>query len=227
MVDTLVLGASAARHGGSSPLSRTILRRSFHELWRMVHHVIYIPGLGSPNPRWQRWLVSTWRLWGIRPETFLIKWGDGEAFQPKLERLLRRIDELHAKGHEVSLVAASAGAGAAINAFAQRKDIVSGVVCIAGKVNSPGAIGDSYRSSNPDFIESADQVQFSLDKLDFDTDRPRIMSRYAMFDPVVPKAHSLVAGGKNVMVWTSGHSITIATQLLFGAPVFIRFLKNI
>jgi pimeloyl-ACP methyl ester carboxylesterase len=191
-----------------------------------VHHVIYIPGLGKPNPRSQRWLVSTWRLWGVRAETFLIKWGDGEPFQPKLQRLLKRIDELHATGDSVSLVAASAGAGAAINAFAQRKDAISGVVCIAGKVNSPGTIGDSYRSSNPDFIESADQVQFSLDKLDFDADRPRIMSRYAVFDPLIPKIHSEVAGGKNVILPSIGHSFTIATQLLFGAPVFIRFLKN-
>jgi pimeloyl-ACP methyl ester carboxylesterase len=170
-------------------------------------------------------LVASWRWWGVRPETFLIKWGNGEAFAPKLERLLKRIDELHAQGHRVSLVAASAGAGAAINAFALRKDVVSGVVCIAGKINSPGAIGESYRSSVPDFIESADQVQFSLDKLDFDTDRPRIMSRYAVLDLLVPRSHSLVAGGKNVTVPSIGHSVTIAIQLLFGAPTFLRFLK--
>jgi pimeloyl-ACP methyl ester carboxylesterase len=193
----------------------------------MVHTLIYIPGLGSPEARWQRRLISTWRLWGVRPETFLIQWGDGEPFAPKLERLLKRIDELHAEGHKVSLVAASAGAGAAINAFAQRKNVLNGIVCIAGKVNSPGTIGENYRDTNPDFIESADQVQFSLDKLDFDTDRPRIMSRYAFFDPLIPKQHSEVAGGKNVMVWTIGHSVTIATQLLFGAPIFISFLKQL
>jgi pimeloyl-ACP methyl ester carboxylesterase len=193
----------------------------------MVHTLIYIPGLGSPEARWQLRLISTWRLWGVRPELFLIKWGDGEPFAPKLDRLIKRIDELHAKGHKVSLVAASAGAGAAINAFTHRKDVINGVVCIAGKVNSPGTIGESYRDMNPDFFDSANQVQFSLDNLDFDTDRPRIMSRYAFFDPLIPKQHSEVAGGKNVMVWTIGHSVTIATQLLFGAPIFISFLKQL
>jgi pimeloyl-ACP methyl ester carboxylesterase len=192
----------------------------------MAHHIIYIPGLGKPNPRWQRALVSKWRFYGVKPETFLIKWGDGDPFKPKLERLLKRIDELHSQGHIVSLVAASAGAGAAINAFAERKDVINGVVCIAGKINNPETIGEVLRSTNPDFMESARQVQFSLDKLDFDTDRPRIMSRYGMFDPIVPKSHSEVSGARNVRVKTSGHSVTIATQLLLPAPIF-KFLKSI
>jgi hypothetical protein len=52
------------------------------------------------------------------------------------------IKELHGQDRIVSLVGASAGAGAAINAFAARKNIVNGVVCIAGKVNNPDAIGE-------------------------------------------------------------------------------------
>jgi hypothetical protein len=190
-----------------------------------IHDVIFIPGLGDANPRAQRRLVSTWRLWGVRPQLFHINWGDGEAFSPKLERLLALIDKCLEKGHTVSLVSASAGAGAAINAFASRKDKISGVVCIAGKINNPETIGPRYSTGNPAFVESARQVQFSLDKLDFDTDRPRIQSRYAIFDPVVPREDSEVAGGKNRTVPSFGHSVTIATQLLFGAPCFLRFLK--
>jgi hypothetical protein len=193
----------------------------------MSHVIIYIPGLGQPEARGQRRLVSTWRLYGVRPETFLMKWGDGEPFALKFERLLQRIDDLHKQGHDVSLVAASAGAGAAINAFAHRKDTVNGVVCLAGKINSPGAIGGNYRSRNPDFVESADMVPASMKRLDYENDRPRIMSRYAMFDPVVSKKDSLIAGGNNVMVLTSGHALTIAVQLLFGVAIWVRFLKNI
>jgi pimeloyl-ACP methyl ester carboxylesterase len=190
-----------------------------------IHDVIYIPGLGDANPRAQRGLVATWRLWGVRPQLFHINWGNGEAFTPKLERLLALIDENLAQGHTVSLVASSAGAGAAINAFAGRKGRLNGVVCIAGKINSPETIGPRYSTGNPAFVGSARQVQFSLDKLDFDTDRSRILSRYAMFDPVVPRRDSQVAGGRNRTVLSFGHSITIATQLLFGAPSFLRFLK--
>jgi hypothetical protein len=218
MVDTLVLGASAERREGSSPFIRTIY-------FMKIHDVIYIPGLGDVNPRTQRGLIATWRLWGVRPQLFHINWGDGEAFAPKLERLLALIDDIAAKGHTVSLVASSAGAGAAINAFAARKKQINGVVCIAGKVNNPDTIGPRYSDGNPAFVESARQVQFSLDKLDFDTERSRIQSRYAIFDPVIPQRDSEVAGGQNKTVLGIGHSATIATQLLFGAPSFLRFLK--
>lgn len=192
-----------------------------------IHSVIYVPGLGDADPKGQRRLVATWRLWGVRPHLFHMNWADGEAFEPKLERLLKLIDGLHAKGNRVSLVGASAGAGAVINAFAARKDKVDGVVCIAGKINNPDAIGQSYRRKNPAFVESAQQVQFSLDKLDWDTDRPRIQSRYAFLDAIVPKHDSQVSGADNRMVPSIGHAFTIATQLLFGTPSFLRFLKQL
>lgn len=192
----------------------------------MARSIIYIPGFGDTNPRAQRLLISTWRLWGVRPQLFHINWGDGEAFSPKLERLVALIDDEVAKGNSVALVSASAGAGAAINAFALRKEAITGVVCIAGKVNNPDNIGSNYSTGNPAFVESARQVQFSLDKLDFDTDRSRILSRYALFDPVVSRDDSVIAGAHNRTIWSIGHSVTIATQLIFGAPSFIGFLKR-
>lgn len=156
----------------------------------------------------------------------LMLWSEDEPFGLKLQRLLDTIDVLHAKGHKVSLVGASAGAGAVINALAKRKDVVSGVVCISGKINHPEAIGSGYRRRTPAFVESAYSVQASLDELDFDTDRPRIQSRYAIFDEVVPTRDSEVVGGRNKTVPSFGHAITIATQLVFGAPFFLRFLKK-
>jgi hypothetical protein len=156
-----------------------------------------------------------------------MQWGNGESFHTKLERLLKLIDDEVSKGQQVSLVGASAGAGAVIHAFAHRKETIHGVICIAGKVNNPDTIGPRYSRGNSAFVESARNVQFSLDKLDFDIERKRIESRYAIYDPVVPREDSEIAGAHNHAVPTVGHSITIATQLLFGAPSFIRFLKRI
>lgn len=192
----------------------------------MKHSVIYIPGLGDVNPRGQLALVRAWKWYGVEPHFFQMNWADGEAFAPKLDRLLMLIDGQHAKGNKVSLVAASAGAGAAINAFAARKNVVSGVVLIAGWVNFPEDIGQGYRRKNPAFVESANLVQSSLDKLGFDADRARIQSRHAIFDPVVPQKYSEVIGGNNVTVPSVGHATTIATQLAVGAPSFLRFLKH-
>jgi len=190
------------------------------------HSVLYVPGLGDRSYKGQQLLISTWRLWGVRPHMIRMIWDEGDAFAPKLQKLLDKIDELHSQGHTVSLVGASAGGGAVINAYAMRKEKINGVVCISGKINRPEGIGQNYRRHSPAFVDSAYQVQASLDKLDFEHDRPRIQSRYAIIDPVVPTSDSEVVGGNNKTVPTVGHSITIATQLLFGAPFFIRFLKK-
>lgn len=177
-------------------------------------------------PTGQRKLVSAWRIWGVQPHFIQMNWGDGKPFEPKLNKILAKIDDLHAKGHQVSLVGASAGGGAVINAFAARKEKVASVVTLSGKINDPDGIGTRYSGPNPAFVESAFMVQPSLDKLDFYKDRSRIQSRYAFFDPIVPLSDSKVVGANNNMLPTIGHGFTIATQLLFGAPVFLHWLKQ-
>jgi pimeloyl-ACP methyl ester carboxylesterase len=191
------------------------------------HTVIYIPGIGDDIKKLQSTLIKKWRLYGVQPLVHEMPWMDQEPFASKLERLVALIKELHGQDRIVSLVGASAGAGAAINAFAQRSGKVNGIVCIAGKVNNPESIGDGYRQRSPSFIESANQVQFSLDILDEGNYRSRIMSRYALFDPIIPREDSIVLGGVNITVPTFGHSVTIAEQLLLGAPNYLRWLKRL
>jgi hypothetical protein len=186
-------------------------------------HIIYIPGIGDTTATWQKRAVKTWMLWGVTPHTFQMIWADGEAFEPKFKRLLGLIDEC-AKDGSVSLVCASAGASAAIPAFAARKDVISGLVCIAGKIHHPGAIGGAYRSRNPAFVEGAHLVADALQEL---KDRHGdILSIRSAFDPIVPARDSILRGAHNRMTMVMGHAATIGTQLLFGAPRFLRFLKD-
>jgi hypothetical protein len=193
----------------------------------MKYSVIYVPGLGDKNPKGQRALVNMWRFWGVTPHFVQMYWADGEAFELKLKRITDKIDALHAEGNKIGLVGSSAGAGAAINAFAARKEIVSGVVTICGKINHPEDIGPKYSGPNPAFVGSAFMVQKSLDQLSFKHERKRIQSRYAFIDPLVTTNDSRVTGGKNRMVPTIGHSTTIATQMIFAAPFFLHWLKKI
>lgn len=125
----------------------------------------------------------------------------------------------------VSLVCASAGATAAINAYAARPQITA-VVSISGKINHPSAVGEGYKRKNPAFWESMQQTPASLDKLNA-KQRGRILSIRAVADPIVPARDSIVQGAQNQVVPTIGHITTIATQLLFGAPYFLRFIKRI
>jgi hypothetical protein len=189
-----------------------------------MHTVIYIPGLGDSRVAGQQLAVRTWRLWGVNPELFQMNWADGEAFAPKFDRLLKQIDAASKRG-SVSIVCASAGATAAMNAFAARKMVIVGVVCIAGKINNPHAIGDYYRRTNPAFPESAHAAQEALNELTAH-DRSKILSIRGMVDPWVPARDSILEGAKNRMTWTSGHALTIGWQLVIGAPFWMRFLKQ-
>ncbi|MGC1176831.1 MAG: hypothetical protein WA843_02070 [Candidatus Saccharimonadales bacterium] len=188
-------------------------------------HLIYIPGLGDHRNKGQRWAVSTWCWWGVEAEFFLMNWADKETWELKFERLLARIDELAKNGESVALVGASAGASAAINAFAARKDVVAGVVCVAGKINRPKAIREHYKQTDPAFVTSVVACQQALASLTA-KDRARILSRFAVFDGVVTTSDSRIPGARNRFTPMIGHPTTIAFQLIFGAPGFIRFLKQ-
>ena len=191
----------------------------------MKLHVIYIPGIGDDRTGLQEKIIRTWRLWGVEPELWSMDWADDRSWKSKFKLLLGRIDDLAAAGQKVALVGASAGGSAVINTYAARQDKISGIVCIAGKVNNPETIGQRYRRRNRSFVESADQCADSL-KLLNEARRKRISSRYGIFDELVPKKDSRIPGAHNRVVLSAGHGINIATQIIFGAPFFIRFLKN-
>lgn len=189
-------------------------------------HVIYIPGLGDEQePKGQIWAVRRWHRYGINSELFRMRWGDGKPWQPKFERLLARIDQLASENKDVGLVAASAGASVAVNAFAERPGKVVGIVLIAGKVNRVEAIHPLHYTKNPAMPASVKQAAGSLAVLD-STRRRRILSRYGLIDGYVKRADSYIPGACNRPVLTFGHFFNIAFQLTFGAPSFIRFLKK-
>jgi pimeloyl-ACP methyl ester carboxylesterase len=188
-------------------------------------HIIYIPGLGRGDYRGQRQAISLWRFWGVEAELFPSNWGDKQPWQPKLDRLLARVDELVAEGKRVGLVGVSAGGSAAINVYAARQDAIVGVVGICGWINYPQDINPIHFKINPAFVASARQCQESLNSLDGQA-RRRIQSRYAVIDKVVSRPHSRIDGANNRLLPSIGHGFTIVTQILFGAPGFIRFLKR-
>ena len=188
-------------------------------------HLIYIPGLGDHKSSGQQMIVNTWKWWGVTSELFQINWADGEQWDPKFERLLACIDRASFASKDVGLVGASAGATAVINAFHARKSSIVGVVLIAGKINHPETISQSLTQKNVAFGPAAQRASAALAKLS-KGERSRIMSRYALFDPIVPAADSHVPGARNCVQPTIGHAFTIASQMFYAAPLFIRFLRN-
>jgi pimeloyl-ACP methyl ester carboxylesterase len=188
-------------------------------------YLLYLPGIGDAGGRFQPRAVNTWKYWGVESELYSMHWADDVPWEDKFAGLLSRIDELSSE-YAVALVGASAGAAAAVNAYAARKDKLVGIICICGKINNPDTIGKRYRGMNPSFVTAAYQTSASLDQLN-SVSRKRILCRYALFDQVIyTKADSRVPGARNRLVPSLFHSPTIALEITFGAPSFIRFLKK-
>lgn len=189
-------------------------------------YVIYVPGLGDENIAFQAKAVNLWRWFGVKPDIVQMNWSDIERWEAKRNRLLMRIDTARAQGFPVALVGASAGAAAVISAFAARQEDIVGCVIIAGKVNHPETIGDSYRQHAPRFVEAANDTPRALASL-LPASRQHISSRYALIDGVVRRADSHIPGAHNKRILVFGHVFVIASQLLCGAPFFLHFLKRL
>jgi len=187
--------------------------------------VLYVPGLGDTNLGGQRLAVWIWHLWGVQAEIVPMHWESSESTDSKLTRLLERIDALAAQKMPVGLVGVSAGASMVITAYSLRKSQLAGCVLLAGKVNRAAAIGARYRAQNPALVDSVQACERALATLNA-SDRMHIQSRYGLIDPVVARADSSVPGAQNHRLWAIGHTGTIVVQLVFGAPLFLRFLKK-
>jgi pimeloyl-ACP methyl ester carboxylesterase len=189
-------------------------------------NAIYIPGLGDKTAYGQELIIQTWLIYGVKGHCERMLWADGRPFAPKLQRLLDRIDALHQEGKQVALVASSAGATAALAAFAQRQDVVKGVVCICGKINDTTNVSPATFAENVSFRQSLYQLQDILPTLSIDA-RKKIMSIHPITDNVVPIENTIISGAEEVIIPTHGHSKSIAYGLIIAAHRWTAFLRSL
>jgi pimeloyl-ACP methyl ester carboxylesterase len=188
-------------------------------------HIIYVPGLGDTKVTVQRWAFRWWRIYGVRPQLFHVNWANGEPFQPKLQSLLQLIDDITASGDRVSLVSASAGASAALNAFVARPEKIQRVACICGKIQRPEAVSPVLYQRNPAFQDSMQMLAASLAKLQ-PSDRARILSTHPLFDEMVPVPDTRLDGAIYQVLPSAFHLISIGYGLTLGSWRIARFLKK-
>jgi predicted alpha/beta hydrolase family esterase len=189
-------------------------------------HLIYIPGLGDRRVYGQRLAVAAWRLWGVTAEVVQMRWDDHEPWESKLGRLLARIDVATGAGRQVALVGASAGAAAAVHAYARRSQALVGCVLIAGKVNRPETVAAWHAQAHPAFVQAIAACPALISQLD-PASLARIQCRYAANDMVLVAADSDIPGTQHIVLPSLPHPVTIGIQLVFGAPLFIGFLRRI
>lgn len=190
----------------------------------MKHYLIYVPGLGDAKTTFQELAVKSWRLRGVRSETYAMRWSKGRNFDTKFKGLLDRIDTLMSEGYEVSLVGASAGGSVVMNALAARPGLHS-VIGICAVMNTSVKPHPLYYRKNPAFKGSMELLEKSLATLK-PAERHRVMSLRALVDPVVSRRSSAIRGALHARTWTMGHFVTIAYVLTFGAGKFVRFAKK-
>jgi len=189
----------------------------------MAYHAIYIPGLGDKRPYGQNIAIQLWRFFGITPHYFPLGWNKPEGYSTKQNRLIQKIETLSKNGDVVSLVGVSAGASAALNAYAQSNKI-SKTILISGKINNADTISPKFFLENPDFKQSMQLVKVSLQKLPLNK-VSNIMSTHPWRDQTVPILDTIVDGAKEKTLPGWSHATGIFFGAIFGAASISRFIR--
>ncbi|MFA5004356.1 MAG: hypothetical protein WC498_03730 [Candidatus Saccharimonadales bacterium] len=189
------------------------------------HAVIYVPGLGDGRVGGRRALIATWRIYGVRPVVHQMNWADKQPFAVKLQSLLQHIDTLANNGYRVSLVGESAGASAAMAAYAARQDVVHRVVCICGKLRNPQTVHPNTYLRNPAFAESMAALPAALVGLGSEK-LARVRSIHPLSDPTVPIGDTVIAGAESKTIPTIGHSNGIFLGDTLFSFLVVPFLKR-
>lgn len=193
------------------------------------HYVIIVPGLGDETQK-IKWVTNHWRKYGLEPILRNFRWKSGEKhFKPKLKRLISHIDDLLEGENKVSLVGASAGGSAVLNAFAHRRNKISKVITVCARLKRGKERGlRSYErrtKESPPFGESILMLEKLEPKLTM-ADRKKIMTIRAIFDELVPDDTAQVRGATNNQIKSIEHMFSIWMALGFYKPT-IKFLKGV
>lgn len=189
------------------------------------HHVIYVPGILDDIYHVQTLAAATWSLYGVRGHCHPIPWAGEEKWEPKFKKLLEKIDHYKAKGHDVSLIGASAGASAVLNAYVERPESIKSLIYICAKINAPETVSKKTYEENPAFKTSLELLQKSLKKLG-PKDKAKMRSLYSPADNVVPYLATVIEGVEEKKLPAFRHGNAIMYSLTFGAKNLMGFLKN-
>lgn len=190
------------------------------------HHVIYVPGILDDKYRAQSSLVASWILHGVHGHCHEMPWAGEGAWEPKFQGLLDEIDKHRKQGHLVSLAGASAGASAILNAYAARKDDITGVAYICAKINGPETVEDKTYRENPAFKTALYALQDELKKLT-DEDKAKFHSFYSPADTRVPYKATVIPGVAESKLPAMRHGRAILYAIGPGAGTLLAPLKHL
>ena len=188
-----------------------------------------IPGLGDAVIL-MAIVTLHWRMQGLTPVVISLDWERGNSFDPKLNKVLDLIDQFVKEGHKVSLVGASAGSCAVINAFVDRKENINKVISISGRLRT-GSSEDlisfqDEKTKSPAFADAVAHTMKIENKIS-SADRNRILTtRSSFIDSLVPFSTSTIENVQNIDIPAHGHLFSIFIALTFWSKPLIDFLKK-
>lgn len=192
----------------------------------MTHHaLLYIPGFGDQNLGGRRKLLSLWHFQNTSIEICSMRWSVNEPWPIKLDRLVARIDQLHAGGKVVSLIGESAGASAVTQALRLRTEKIHAVILLCGKSQHPETVNPRLFKQNPAFkvaVTESDMVARSLT----DIERGKLLNLHPIFDPVVPVKETKIPGVKNARMPIIGHATSIVFANTLWSFRIVRFIRK-
>lgn len=196
------------------------------------HHVVYIPGLRDQwflNRNLARLLPLFWDRRGFPIHVVAPHWEQGESFEPKLKAITDEIDRLIEMGHRVSIIGQSAGGSAGLNAFAQRKDVLSKAINVTGRLRAGVNVKPTLEKAayySPAFRESVLLFENELGLTLTAEDRKRIMTLRPWWDEIVPASTVPLEGATNLVAPIPEHTLGGAYIMSLYSKVLQSFLMS-
>jgi pimeloyl-ACP methyl ester carboxylesterase len=179
--------------------------------------LVIVPGLGDELKIYKTF-VRRWQRLGYAVHIIPFGWSDHSArLGPKLDDFLARLDALHAS--KLYVIGVSAGGTAAVNAMARRPDYVKKVAAVCAPLDT------MINLRNPLLAESIEQARQLLIHYN-DEQKARILSVFALHDPVVNTKLSRPSGIKTMRVPMIAHPLAIFMALMLYARRINTFLKR-
>jgi len=188
------------------------------------HYALIIMGLADHKSDGAEKLQSFWRRRGLECEIYRPIWRDSTAFEPKLEKLIKRIDDLESSGWRVSLIGISAGASAALNAYVRRPEKIHKVVFVCGKLAKLNSINPINFQRNPPFKGSIEMLPASIRRLSA-ADKAKMVSLQPLYDGRVSVPSTKIEGIRNKLLLSAGHVLSIIVALTVYSGFIIKFIK--
>lgn len=197
------------------------------------HHIVYAPGLNDQNPLNKRLtavIPKFWKPYGFHGHSVSPHWEEGKSFGPKLETIVNKVDMLLDQGHKVSLIGFSAGGSAVLNAFAERRKEIHGVVNVAGRVREGIQVFPSLDDAakySPAFKESVLLFERKNEPTFSASDRKKIMTIRPWWDEAVPASTVDIHDAFNTTAPIIEHVLGGNFILTVYAKKLLYFLKDL